>query len=502
MSTENERVEKLMEMAHRAVKKDDYGRALTILREAASLAPLRQDIRDMMSMLLEETHSGSGELIRVRDSREPAAAAPNSEPPARPSRSHAPADFAQSGRTPRPSDRFEWGPPPQRARAAETRNTPNSDIQWPGVETFFGPPDPPETARPRRRVEMEEEPQAAPPARVPRPRPSEPQPLRDRNLDLASKLAEVGEEEEERPAVVRLRRTTPPPAVEPVCGAEEDEPPVPVRRRRPRPAAVEEDEEEDFAPQGWITSRFSRLQSRTVAYASVFAAIVCFVGAASVMSYARFFRAERSPVSGIASAQSAGEASPARISEKDEQILRLGEDYLNRERFDSAIDLLAPVVGKKDSPIHDTATNLLASAHFKKGANLLRHTQENAGRVTAPGEQKKLLDSVANYRRAAELAPENAEYQLHLGNALFYCGTRLGGDKAAGYLDDALAAVTKSIELDRSDARSQETLAWIYESMDKTTQARSAWTKFREMAPTKDDAQKATERLASLSMQK
>ena len=536
MSYDTGRVDKLLELAQRAVQKDDYSRALAILREASSLAPLRQDIRAMMAALLEETAFASEEPVRIRVEREEAAPPDSGEQAHAPGRArrvlvagdeesppHAGARQAQTAREkpwrgvaelPQPqvreirAEEVGWhdnpvvftevddgdddAPPAMPERAVRIRAVERPREPRPEPRRTIDPPDSAPAERPPRTARMK------PHSRAPRPRVEQ-----DDDADIQSETL-----------ISRLKR-----AVAPDDPDSDDNPAeeanAELRRRRDQRAAAErrakaamreqeqllEDEENEYAYEDRpVLGRFSR---QSVAYAGVFSFIFLFVLVSSSLSYVKFFRQP-----GAAGAAKASTALPAamqaaQLSSQDEGIIRLAEDYIKRERYDSAIELLAPKAGSdKGKPIHEPARILLASALFKKGAVMLRNTQENGGKVTAASEQKKLLASVDNYRKAAELVPDNAEYQLHLGNALFYCGTRLDDERTHSNLEDALSSINKAIELDRSDVRSYETLAWIYESLDKTAQARAAWTKFREMAPTKDDAQKASERLQNLSMAK
>ena len=309
---------------------------------------------------------------------------------------------------------------------------------------------------------------------------------------LARRLSEIDEDEPATATRTRRRRATASADGDPLAYTPDEDAPKP-RRERANDASEEGGTARTAGP---IERRLRNIAPRTAAWSVLFSGMVVFTLMASTVSYVQFFRAEDAP-----SARRTAQTTPSAdgLTAEDERKMVQANDFITGDKWDSAIELLNPLV-KPDAPkpLLEKATDLLALAHFRKGEALLRNTA--GSQLAMPSEQQKLLDSVSNYRRAAELAPRKSLYQLHLGNSLYYAGTLLSGDKATGHLEEALSAVKKAIELDGKDPVAVETLAQIYERMEDKDQARAAWMRFREIAPTKDDARKAAERLSQLSM--
>jgi tetratricopeptide (TPR) repeat protein len=174
---------------------------------------------------------------------------------------------------------------------------------------------------------------------------------------------------------------------------------------------------------------------------------------------------------------------------RDEGVLRLADDYLARGRVDDAIDLLSSRLrsGKRTGPNNRHAT-ILAKAHNAKGTQLL--------------ERNRLVESVDQYQKAVELDPRNALYVLHLGNAYFYCATMLEIKSSPKYYTKAIECLNRTIELDRKNVQAYQLLATIYEGLEKTSQARAALIRIREIAPSSHEARQAEQRLKTLSMAK
>lgn len=526
-------VDQLLDEAQRALRKNDPTRALTLARRAASMAPMRQDIRQFMAILLEKTRFQDDPPARVTDEDEEAPAARPGFRSERPR--HVPGVFASAEHT--DSDEDDEPMPHSRGADEDDEDEPATGFLGgikAGLNRLFATT--PDDEDEERVEEPEEAPappprarRATPPARVEparvterpreteRVRPAPPVLVRERHEEsepgeqeeatspfiarlrrnaesssLARRLSEIDEEEPAAATRVRRRRSS--------ASVDADAPADPADEETPRPRRERaRDVAEDAAAprvQGPIERRLRNIAPRTAAWSVLLSGMVVFTLMASTVSYVQFFRAEDAPLP-RRTAQAA--TTPDGLTAEDERKLVQANEFITGDKWDSAIELLNPLV-KPDAPkpLLERASDLLALAHFRKGEALLRNTA--GSQLAMPSEQQKLLDSVNNYRRAAELAPRKSLYQLHLGNALYYAGTLLSGDKATGHLEEALVAVKKAIDLDGKDPIAVETLAQIYERMEDKDQARAAWIRFREIAPTKDDARKASERLSQLSM--
>jgi|GEM_PF-6787204 len=533
-------VEELLEEAEEAIHAQDTERALRLARQARAMAPMRPDVRERVAYLLEQV-----EAPPETPSRRPArrAVSPPVEEAPRPSRrQRRSAERAFAGERieeedsfsdkdlPQPPRRFSFAslgartlsflmgddedeedeipqePKPRRV-ARESRKAPVAASSLRSTITPVPDYEPEEKPfRDREVMETLSVPDEEMHAPVSPPRsqsfePSQPSPFVTRlrrnaqQSSLANRLADMDEETEDT-SPQRVRRRPPPEF--------EDRPAATAVTRR-RNALADEDatasnDADNASPplQVAMASRLRSVHPRVVAWSMLLSSISIFMMIAGTVSYFQFFR----PMSPTGSRfTAAATSSTAGINAEDENHILRANEFITADKWDSAIELLAPSV-RKDAPkaLRERATALLALAHNRKGEALLRNTA--GSKLAMPAEQQKLLDSVSNYRRAVEFAPSNSQYQLHLGNALYYAGTLIPLEKGSGYLEEALSVVKKSIELDPKDPLAAETLAQIYESMQDRQQAREAWMRFQQIAPTKDDVQKATERLNALSMAK
>ena len=535
-------VEELLEEAEIAIQDQDTERALRLARQARTMAPMRPDVRERVAYLLEQVEAPP-EVPSRRPLRRDIQPSIEEAPP--PSRRHrrAPKRSFSNERieeeeldlvdedAPRPPRRFSLAslgartlnflmgddeeaeeeipeepkprraareprkapvaPPMQRARAEAAITHPMEREQIPSRHQEIPLPDDPMAEQiPAPRIQRFEQPQPSP--FVTRLRQNAQQ------SSLANRLADL-DEEPEAASPQRVKRRPPP---------EFEDRPVASAQSRRRSISMEEDENlseegdgtNSISPslQVAMTSRLRNVSPRMAAWSMLFGSISLFMMIAGTVSYIQFFR----PLSPTGSRfTAAATSSTAGINAEDENRILRANEFITSDKWDSAIELLAPSV-RPEAPkaLRERSVALLALAHNRKAEALLRNTA--GSKLAMPAEQQKLLDSVSNYRRAVELVPSNPQYQLHLGNALYYAGTLIPREKGNGYLEEALAVVKKSIELDPKDPLAAETLAQIYESMQDSQRAREAWMRFQEIAPTKDDVQKATERLNALSMAK
>ena len=536
-------VEELLEEAEIAIQEQDTERALRLARQARTMAPMRPDVRERVAYLLEQVEAPPEPSPRKparRDIQPTIDEAP--QPPRRqrraPKRAFAnerieeeEVDGSIDEDDPRPPRRFSFaslgartltflmgddeetddeipGEPKPRRLPRESRKAPVAAAAPRATrEVAVASEDDREQVTIRQReIIIPEEPvaeQISPP-RSQRFETPQPSPFVTRlrqnaqQSSLANRLADLDVEPEDS-SPQRVRRRPPP---------EFEDRPAALAPSRRRIAVVEEDEilsdeTEDTnqissSLQMAMTSRLRNVSPRMAAWSMLVSSISLFMMIAGTVSYIQFFR----PLSPTGSRfTAAATSSTAGINAEDENHILRANEFITADKWDSAIELLAPSI-RPDAPkaLRERSMALLAMAHNRKAEALLRNTA--GSKLAMPAEQQKLLDSVSNYRRAVELVPSNPQYQLHLGNALYYAGTLIPREKGTGYLEEALAVVKKSIELDPKDPLAAETLAQIYESMQDSQRAREAWMRFQEIAPTKDDAQKATERLNALSMAK
>ncbi len=536
-------VEELLEEAENAIHEQDTERALRLARQARAMAPMRPDVRERVAFLLEQVEAPPEAPSRRLSRRVIQPTIEEAPRPSRRQRRSAERAFANARIDEEDSSSDEDSPlPPRRFSFASLGARTLSFLMGDDEDADGEVPEEPKPRRapretrkapvatpsrrsqvtPSRGYEPEEEPiyqrqvtqtAAAPdeetPEAVSLPRsqrfePPQPSPFVTRlrqnaqQSSLANRLADMDEETtDESPQRVRRR---PPPEFEDRPSA------ATITRRRSAPIyeditlSDDGDNTSETSPplQVAMASRLRSVPPRVVAWSMLLSSISIFMMIAGTVSYVQFFR----PMSSTGSRfTAAATSSTAGINAEDENHILRANEFITADKWDSAIELLAPSV-RSDAPkaLRERATALLALAHNRKGEALLRNTA--GSKLAMPAEQQKLLDSVSNYRRAVELTPSNSQYQLHLGNALYYAGTLMPPEKGSGYLEEALSVVKKSIELDPKDPLAAETLAQVYESMQDRDQAREAWMRFQEIAPTKDDAQKATERLNALSMAK
>ena len=537
-------VEELLEEAEIAICEQDTERALRLARQARTMAPMRPDVRERVALLLEQVEAPPEPFSPRRPAgREVQPSIDDSLQRSRRQRRSSKRAFAnqrieedevdpsidEDG--PRPPRRFSFASlgartltflmgddqesedeipeePKPRRLPRESRKVPVA-VATPRVyaKAAIVPDDDQEQVTIRQReVSIPDEP-IAEQVSLPRSQrfePPQPSPFVTRlrqnaqQSSLANRLADLDEETEDSSSQ-RVRRRPPPEfADRPIASHPSRRQSAPIHEDEILSDDTEETNQISSSLQMAMTSRLRNVSPRMAAWSMLVSSITLFMLIAGTVSYIQFFR----PLSPTGSHfTAAATSSTAGINAEDENHILRANDFITADKWDSAIELLAPSV-RPDTPkpLRERGMALLALAHNRKAEALLRNTA--GSKLAMPAEQQKLLDSVSNYRRAVELVPSNPQYQLHLGNALFYAGTLIPREKGNGYLEEALAVVKKSIELDPKDPLAAETLAQIYESMQDSQRAREAWMRFQEIAPTKDDAQKATERLNALSMAK
>ncbi len=97
----------------------------------------------------------------------------------------------------------------------------------------------------------------------------------------------------------------------------------------------------------------------------------------------------------------------------------------------------------------------------------------------------KLSDSVATYREALKVLPDDAALQLRLANALYYLGTLSGSD--ASQKNSALADAENVLNLLGSktsdNLQTHRLLALVHEARGAKSLAKASWQKVKALAP-------------------
>ena len=465
MNRRNDPVEELVDGAREAVHDENYEHAISLLREANRLAPMRQDIRQFLAAILEGTSAESETPMNLR---EPAAVRANETAPA-------PAAFRpERGMALNAKLRFSDSPG---NASGEEDSTPFPTRRVDSLKASRSPDADEEASR------------------------AEPSADSDGVLkfSLARRLAQAQEIPAQSGAHAaepfvpysEMRGLADPS----VCDAAGESATIRDRRKRGRPGTASEETGErapvDGDGAGSRLLRFPPPSARFVAFASVYTCIALFVVAASVVTHRRFFR-----TAGHHQATTAASPSTTHRSEKpqsaasdrtEEEIIRLAGDYFQNERFDDCIALLSRAV-KSGGPTATTQrmSGLLASAYEARGTRQLLANQ--------------IAESAKSYEKAVDLSPENPDYALRLGNAYFYCATSLGNSTAKSYYNKSLKMLTHTVELDPRNVQAYELLASVYVGLEKTSQAQAALVKIVEIAPSSDEAELARRKLKTLTM--
>lgn len=458
MNRRTDDVDELLGLAREAVHDEEFAAALSYLREAHSIAPLRQDVRRLLATILEEASVEDAPLPSYPDPDEETATEEYQE-------EEALAD-PETGEDLEESDEAEM---PETAAQIFSPAPVRRDFRAAALCGRDAPRTPLEIHEP---MAVAVEPQA------------EPVHVEETRTEGRSFF---------KPFTIKLVHKTQPPSPEPAAPVRERINPIveqPERKSRSgrtvkQPVIEEPMNDPDAA------DAIALHQSRMIAQAVAYGMMIGFLGLSSGFSYYKFYHVPSPPKpTVVAVPKETAKASKSESSSRtQDEIIRLARDYISRDRLNDAIALLEPAA-KPGSPVQqrDQVIGLLASAYDARGTKLL--------------ETNQMEESISFYKKAQELMPTKADYAVHLGNAYFYCGTLLGGDKAQKYLEDAAAVLTRAIELDGNNVLAYQRLATVYESLKRTPQARAAWIKIREIAPKSSEAEIAEQRLQTLTMAK
>lgn len=237
-----------------------------------------------------------------------------------------------------------------------------------------------------------------------------------------------------------------------------------------------------------------------VAQLLAYSCILLFILTASGFSYAKFFYGNKSGTNEIAGKQPSD--NPVRTSSQAvEETIKTAASYAENQRYDDAVAVLSEALQGCDSiKIQTRLRAELASVYDTRGTALLTsYDAKNA----CDQENDKIFQSIESYKKAAEMAPKNAKYSLHLGNAYYYGGECLGNTRAGEFYEKALGALNKSLQLDRDSIAALHRMATVCEKLEKNTDACAAWTRIVKMAPpTSNEAEDAQKHLRTLSMAK
>jgi hypothetical protein len=462
-------VEEFLGLACQAVDRQDYTRAIAYVRRAYELAPMRQDIKEMLASLLVISSETTDERVTYHEGRNAASACPDEDldDPASPepsslgqTSSFGVGEFLRTG---------------SNLRSATVFPDHDDDLDPIGATT-----EEPNDFAAQVALRIRE----------------------GRSLTAAGQRCDAPGK---APAGRHVARVLPspahgeanpvpesrPPAAEPRAEDPADAP-LPPRKQTRKPPA--ESEALDLDTGAKVRHVGPRLPGRYFASVFVYSFIVLFVAAAGAVSHFRLIRGHATDrVSAQGTAQAVPTNGQPRRSSKgtEQEILRLAEDYLRSKRFDDAITLLAPSGNLGiEATLGPAARQVLARAYEGKATELL---------------QKNLVEaSVPYYRKAADLNPESANAKLLLGNALYFCGLAYdrNSKEAKRFFADSLQAVNESLELDRGNLQAYERLASVYEALQQNAQARAALDKIVQIAPASPAASRAQDQIRALSMSK
>ncbi|MBX7247253.1 MAG: hypothetical protein K1X53_17285 [Candidatus Sumerlaeaceae bacterium] len=262
------------------------------------------------------------------------------------------------------------------------------------------------------------------------------------------------------------------------------------RARKSQPDDLNEEGSDAMGPEPYRPPFDWAAHSRLIGNVAIFGFIFLFVASASGLSYYKFFqKAGAGQIASTAKDSGAGIQSSSKVtsSRTDDEMLKLAQQYVTRGRFDDAISMLSKASAQEQAgEIKEKTQALLVKAYDAKGTQYLKDS--------------KLADAAAAYEKAANLQPESADIALRLGNAYYYCGMMLDQSKSEQYFEKSLASLNKTLELDRNNLQAYERMATVYEGLRQNAQARAAWNKVIQIAPTSAAAQTAGERIKTLSM--
>lgn len=282
----------------------------------------------------------------------------------------------------------------------------------------------------------------------------------------------------------------------PVAAAE-SAPASGMRRRSKKEKSLTREETDDLltnappAPsrtQNWSWPRF---QSPVGATLLMYMAMLMFIAIASGTTYLKFFKGKDKLTLASAPATQRSVANLAALqtaTPTQQEVLRLATDYLATRNYDEAISLITSYLAQTrqtDDPPKPLRL-ALARAYDGKGTALLRND--------------KYDESVAAYQKAVATAPEEVDFLLHLANARFYQGTCGKSPQATEHLTAALSDVDKVIQSDSKNLVAYQLKAAICEALQRTAEAQATLSKIIELAPASEEAAQAREQIAKLNI--
>ncbi len=455
MDASNEsRVERLVAMARTAQETHDYEKAIQLIKQAITLAPLRSDLTRFLEELLEQSGSASmGDTSRTRSRfGQRASAQPeySSLEPMNESAGETKPRFEGEAATPVGETAKELATEKQSAGLEKTGLL---QQEHGGGADFFRP----DTA----------------------------------NISMNSPSSDpfATDYSGKKPLKTRKRRTP---------GTEE--PGVLVNRQDKYDGEDSLDlfshvavGAEKIFQKGWSKIFSPRLQAALAIYSTIFVILIT----SSVITHRKFFAhrplevANRAQLPSTPSVTSENSSAPSSKSPQEDfethQALKLVRDYIAQKRYEDATTLLENQLRRTSNPdLRKSIQAELARAYDLLGTSLL--------------ERNKLLQSLTAYEKAVKLAPEKPLYLLHLANAHYYCGTMLGDSESQRYLELADRELKEVLAADPRNLDAYQLQAALYEHRQNHAGAKEALTKIIELAsPTSPEAKSAREKLKSIS---
>jgi len=456
-------VDELLDLADEALAEGDSPAAINFLRQATKIAPLRRDIRNRLALALEGT---------------PVAPPPARRRVAAPSEDHVDfEDFALSeADSPATSSRSVSGMDAlkgivdqafaaasdqgQKAKSA-TRNL--TSILHQGLETW-------RSSLASRGVAEEPVADASPAASA---QDSVFQPERDlqeyleRAEAATAPLTDVGfddaDEEAPQEEVARV--------VRPASTSRKTSRTTTIKKQRPRDV-----EDVLAAGIGGFIEAIAQANKRKIAYGCVYFAMVAFFG------FACFDVARKFPGgSGIGQEQAEGvNVATASLGIPGQKLSVYSS---SAEAIAAANALVAE--GKRTQAIA-VLTSQLESSGLLANRDQLR--VELATQLNLEGEEKlrnnQFAASVAAYKQAAAMLPNDVSLQVRLANALYYQATmdKMSSSEKAGLLKEAEALLTPLSTAGTGDVQMDRLLALVYEGRGEAKSARQMWSKVKERA--------------------
>lgn len=283
-------------------------------------------------------------------------------------------------------------------------------------------------------------------------------PLIDANLDEA--YEEVAQEE-----IARV--------VRPTSTSRKSSRTTVTKKQRPRDV-----EDVLAAGIGGFIEAIAQANKRKIAYGCVYVAMVAFFG------YACFDVARKFPGgSGIGEGQPEGAASNVATASVGIPGQKLSVYSSSAEAIAAANTLVAE--GKRTQAIA-VLTSQLESSGLLANRDQLR--VELATQLNLEGEEKlrnnQFAASVAAYKQAVAMLPNDVSLQVRLANALYYQATmdKMSSSEKAALLKDAEHLLAPLSTAGTGDVQTDRLLALVYEGRGESKSARQMWHKVKERA--------------------